>query len=65
MNKNKIYKHYKEFYTEKQIDEMLSGKEIANVWREKEKRVKKTWNNNKKEYNKDVLRCKNERDEKL
>jgi hypothetical protein len=42
MDKNKIYKHYKEFYTEKQIDEILEGKEIASVWSDKEKKVKKT-----------------------
>lgn len=58
MDKNKIYKHYKDMYTEKQMDEILDGKEIADVWEKKEKRVKKTWNCNKKEYNKDVLRCK-------
>lgn len=42
MDKNKIYKHYKEMYTEKQIDEILEGKEIADVWEKREKRVKKT-----------------------
>lgn len=65
MDKNKIYKHYKDMYTEKQMDEILDGKEIAIVWRDKEKRVKKTWNNNKKEYNKYVLRCKEKEDEEL
>ena len=61
MDKNKIYKYYKDIYTEKQMEEILDGKEIAKVWVDKEKRVKKTWNNNKKEYKKDVLRCKGKR----
>ena len=39
MDKNKIYKHYKDIYTEKQIDEILNGKEIAMVWGEKEKSI--------------------------
>ena len=32
----------KESYTEKQIDDILEGKEIADVWSKKEKMVKKT-----------------------
>ena len=58
MDKNKIYKKLKENYTEKQIDDILDGKEIADVWSKKEKMVKKTWNKDKKEYSKDVLRGK-------
>lgn len=58
MDKNKIYKKLKESYTEKQINDIMDGKEIADVWSKKEKKVKKTWNKDKKEYNKDVLRGK-------
>ena len=58
MDKNKIYKKLKESYTEKQIDDILDGKEIADVWSKKEKKVKKTWNKDKKEYSNDVLRSK-------
>lgn len=56
MDKNKIYRKLKWSYTEKQVDEILDGKEIADVWEKKEKKVKKAWNKSKKEYNKDVLR---------
>lgn len=65
MGKNKIYKKLKSIFTEKQIDEIIDGKEIAKVWGDKEKKVKKTWNKDKKEYNNDVLRCKKERDEEF
>ena len=58
MDKNKIYKYYKDMYTEKQMEEVMNGKEIAKVWGDKEKKVKKIWNYNKKQYNKDVLVCK-------
>lgn len=59
MNKNKMYRYYKDIYTEKQIKHILDGGSIANVWEEKEKRVKKTWNNNKKKYNNsNILGCK-------
>lgn len=50
MDKNKIYKKFKDVYTDKQIEDMLNGKEIADVWWKKEKRVKNTWNKNKKGY---------------
>ena len=59
MDKNKIYKKLRESYTDKQIDEILEGKEIADVWGKKEKRVKNIWNKNKKEYNNNkILGCK-------
>lgn len=56
MDKNKIYDKLRWIYTRKQIDELLDGKEIADVWEKKEKMVKKTWNKSKKEYNMNVLR---------
>lgn len=65
MDKNKIYQKLKWVLTRKQVDDMLDGKAIAMVWWDKEKKVKKTWNKDKKEYNNDVLRCKNGRDEKF
>lgn len=65
MDKNKIYDKLRWIYTKKQIDELLDGKEIADVWEKKEKMVKKTWNKSKKEYNMNVLRDNENVDEKL
>lgn len=56
MDKEKIYKLYKDKYTKKQIDDILNGWEIADVWGEKEKKVKKTWKEIKKDYNMRDLR---------
>ena len=65
MDKNKIYNKLRWIYTKKQIDELLDGKEIADVWEKKEKMVKKTWNKSKKQYNMNVLRDNENVDEKL
>lgn len=65
MDKNKMFRWLRDRYTDKQIEEIMEGKEIANVWEEKEKKVKKTWNKDKKEYNVNVLRCNEKEDEKF
>ena len=41
MNKNKIYKHYKDMYTEKQMDEILEGEGDSWCMGEKRKKSKK------------------------
>lgn len=56
MNKNKMYRNFKDRYTEKQMEDIMNGKEIADVWEEREKKVKKTWKESKKEYNANVLK---------
>lgn len=63
MDKNKIYMKMKEFFTMRQVEEIMEGKEIATTWWEK--MVKKTWNKSKKEYSRNVLRCKKDWNEKL
>ena len=64
MDKNKMYKNFKDRYTEKQMEDIINGKEIADVWGDREKMVKKTWNKDKKQYNNNVLRVKKKREMK-
>lgn len=63
MDKNKIYMKMRELFTRKQVDEIIDWWKIATT--RKEKKVKKTWNKIKKEYSRNVLRCKKDWNEEL